>query len=383
MIYKTLLLLLFAGPLLFAQKTTEDFPSEKLKQSRSISILTPPSYESNKNKKYPLLLLLDGEYLFDPFAGTMSYTNYWDDLPEVIIVGINHKDKQERTFDTQSGKETGLPEEQGNKFFEFITMELLPQLEKKYRIAPFKIIAGHDQTAGYLNFFLYKEDPAFNAYIAFSPELATEMESHLPERLAAQKKQVFYYLATAEGDVKKLQKSTKALNDSIKAVKNDALRYHFDDFGNASHYSLVAFGVPSAMYHIFSSYQPISANEYQTKLSNLTSGYTEYLEKRYDGIAKDMGVKMPVRINDFKAVEAAIIKNAAYDDFKELASLAKKNYPKATIGEYYMAMYYEKTGDTKKAIKTYLNSYTFNEIGDYTKDMMLDKAEQLKGNSTE
>jgi hypothetical protein len=33
--------------------------------------------------------------------------------------------------------------------FEFIGGELLPTLKKKYRIAPFKIIAGHDTTAGF------------------------------------------------------------------------------------------------------------------------------------------------------------------------------------------------------------------------------------------
>ena len=51
-------------------------------------MVTPPSYESNPEKKYPTLLILDGEYLLDPFDGVLKYGNYWDDLPEMIIVSI-------------------------------------------------------------------------------------------------------------------------------------------------------------------------------------------------------------------------------------------------------------------------------------------------------
>ncbi|RZJ63461.1 MAG: alpha/beta hydrolase [Flavobacterium sp.] len=383
MINKTLLLLLFVVTNASAQKKTEPFESQKLNETRDISIILPASYESSPNKKYPLLLLLDGEYLVDPFAGILSYTNYWDDLPEVIIVGIHQNKNNQRVYDSQTSSETGLPDESGNKFFEFISMELLPRLEKKYRVAPFKIIAGHDRTAGFLNFFLYKDQPAFNAYISFSPELPDGMDVQLPEMLSAVKKPIFYYLATADGDVGKLKKSTKALDEKIKAVKNTNLRYAYYDFKGASHYSLVAHGIPSAIYHIFSSYQPITSAEYQSKLVTLPSDYVRYLEDRYSTIEKDLGVSMTIRLNDFKAVETAIVKNGKYEELKELASLAKKNYPKTILSEYYMALFYEKTGNFEKAIKTCMNSYSLNDIGEYTKDFMLEKAENLKRGKTD
>jgi hypothetical protein len=53
--------------------------------------------------------------------------------------------------DCRYNKDNGLPSGKGAAF-EFIG-ELLPYIEKKYRTAPFKIIAGHDTTAGFLNFF--------------------------------------------------------------------------------------------------------------------------------------------------------------------------------------------------------------------------------------
>jgi hypothetical protein len=41
-------------------------------------------------------------------------------------------------------------------------------------------------------------------------------------------------------------------------------------------------------------------------------------------------------------------------------------------------MFYEKTGDLKKAAKAYQSAFQKEEIGDLTKDMMLDKADELK-----
>ena len=96
-----------------AQKTVETFPSKKLKTDRELTISLPPSYEKNPTRKYPLLLLLDGDYLFDPFQGALTYGNYWDDLPEVIIVGLSQNKNGERENDCSTDKTTGLPDENG------------------------------------------------------------------------------------------------------------------------------------------------------------------------------------------------------------------------------------------------------------------------------
>ena len=55
----------------YAQKTVETFTSQKLGGDREIYITLPPSYEKDKDQKFPLLLVLDGEYLFDPFQGAL------------------------------------------------------------------------------------------------------------------------------------------------------------------------------------------------------------------------------------------------------------------------------------------------------------------------
>jgi predicted alpha/beta superfamily hydrolase len=380
--YKFLALFLCISFALSAQRKKEEFFSNKLGETRKITIVTPPYYKDDDKKAYPLVVVLDGEYLLDPFAGVFNYTAYWDDLPEVILVAVNQTPEQ-REDDTDFDKETGMPYGKGAAFYEFIAQELIPYIEEGYNVAPFKAIAGHDVTAGYINSFLYKDKPVFNAFISLSPRFPDNMEYTLTQRFKSAKKPVYYYLAAGDGDVQSIRSKAKALNDSIATVKNPMVKFNYEEFGNASHYSLPVRAIPDAAYHIFSCYQPISSIEYQEKIVTLPSGYAKYLEDRYDEMEKSLGFKTTIRINDFKAIEAAIMKNAKYDEFRDLADLAKKNYPKTIFGEYYTGLYYEMTGDKKRAIKTYVNSYSLKAVAEYNKDMMIKKAEDMKSGSTE
>lgn len=375
---KQLLLLLLFSATVFSQKTTETFVSTKLGESREITIGLPASYENNPNKQYPILVLLDGDYLFDPFFGALNYGAYWDDLPETIIVGISQNINDERMEDSHYDDLNNVPSKKGARFFEFIGSELLPYIEKKYRVAPFRIIAGHDTTAGYLNFYLYKENPIFNAYISLSPELAPEMEVRIPENLAKLKKPVFYYQSSGEGDLKDVKEGIKTLDANIKQLANPMLNYKYDEFKGASHYSLVLYSIPNALYQFFDCYKPISMAEYTEKIALLPSGYTKYLTDKYDGIEKNLGFKVPIRTTDFKAIEAAILKNKAYQELDDLSQIAKKNYPKSMLADYEMGLMFEKLGDSKKAAKAYQKAAQLDEIGDLTKDMMLEKYEEMQ-----
>ena len=81
----------------FAQKSSFVLHSSRMQEDREITVVVPPSYEKSLQKKYPLLVLLDGEYLLDPFQGALSFGAYWNDIPEMIIVAIKQNKKGEAT----------------------------------------------------------------------------------------------------------------------------------------------------------------------------------------------------------------------------------------------------------------------------------------------
>jgi hypothetical protein len=140
----------------------------------------------------------------------------------------------------------------------------------------------------------------------------------------------------------------------------------------------VLYSIPSALYQFFASYQPISSTEFQEKIVKLESGYVTYLKNKYAILEKALSIKMNIRINDFKAIEAAILKNKAYTELEQLAQLSHKMYPRTMLGDYQMALFYENTGDIKNAVKYYQSGFQHEPIGNLTKDMMLDKATQLR-----
>ena len=191
-------------------------------------------------------------------------------------------------------------------------------------------------------------------------------------------KQNLYKTYDKKQHIKSIKEKTIKLDAAVAELKKSNLNYHFDNFPNASHYSLVLYAIPKALYHIFGIYQPISVNEYNEKIAVLPSGYVDYLNKKYETIEKLLALKTRIRFNDFKAIEAAIIKNKAYDEFGELSNLAEKQYPKSMLANYELALMYEYTGDFQKARKYYQAAYEREEIGNLTQDMMYDKMEKMK-----
>src|SRR5690554_7569844 len=181
---KKLLLLfvcLWINQSLFAQAIYEDFSSKKLGETRKLKIQLPRNYETNTEKRYPIVLVLDGDYLFEPVAGNVDYFSYWEDMPESIVVGIMQG--EQRYDDCLYNDATSMPEETGADFFEFIGMELMPYIDKEYRTAKFVIGVGHDFTANFINYYLFKDPILFNGYINLSPDFAFGMEDNIAQRI--------------------------------------------------------------------------------------------------------------------------------------------------------------------------------------------------------
>lgn len=359
-----------------AQIIYEKFDSDKLGETRRLKIQLPRNYETNAPKKYPIVLVLDGDYLFEPVAGNVDYFSYWEDMPESIVVGIMQGDS--RYEDGEYSKTTYMPSENGANFFEFIGLELMPYIDKKFRTAKFIIGVGHDFTANFLNYYLFKDPPLLNGYINLSPDLAPQMEERLVTRLPNIKQNIFYYVATGTEDVKGLQESAESLNTRLRNINSDNFSYYFDNFEEATHYSLVARGIPSALEKIFSVYRPITNKEYTDVLMKMETPISGYLLDKYKVISDLFDVDNNIRVSDFIITATAAEKRHQWESLKEIATLAKKQYPKTVLGDYYLGRYFEETGEDRKAMKTYQSAFDKEEVEFITSDLLLDKADKIK-----
>tara|TARA_R110002049_G_scaffold37208_1_gene117537 strand:- start:102103 stop:103254 length:1152 start_codon:yes stop_codon:yes gene_type:complete len=373
---RSILFLCFSVGIVNAQVIYKSFESSKLGESRGLKIQLPRGYEKNTDKKYPLFIVLDGDYLFEAVAGNVDYYSYWEDMPEAIVVGVNQLGK--RFDDCMYSEQKGLPIETGARFFEFIGMELVPFIEKNYRAENFRVAVGHGETANFINYYLLKGQPLFQAYMVISPQLAPKMLNYIPEGLNAVGSKLFYYLANTENDSKAIVEDVEKLNTNISIIDNKNILYKYDSFDGPSHYSVPAHAIPNAIETVFHVYQPISVKEYREHILELDESPVVYLEEKYQAIYDLFGIEKQILINDFKAVAAAIEKNSQFEYYEALGKLARKHYPETLLGNYYIARFYEETGEPKKAMRTYQTAYTLSEIAGITKDEVLQKANAIK-----
>jgi predicted alpha/beta superfamily hydrolase len=354
----------------------ETFQSSKLAESRELKILIPRGYDPEANIEYPLVIVLDGDYLFEPVVGNIDYQSYWDDMPSCIVVGINQAETRNKDF--SFSEDNFLPAHDSASFFEFIGMELIPYIEDKYSASDFRIVIGHDLSANFLNYYLFKEYPLFRAYISLSPDIAPFLETRLQEKLSTIDYDLFYYMATADTDVKALRERILVTDEILATIDNPKFHYRFDDFEDANHYSLVGLGIPKAINQIFTLYKPISRVEYTENVLTYEAGPYEYFVKKYQDIETFYGFQKSPIENDIRAIAAASKKLNDMESLENIAKLAKKEFPQSMISAYYMGMYYEEEGNIKKALQYYQSGLLLDPSEFIDKEMLLDKMYDLK-----
>lgn len=360
---------------LSSQVIYEEFESARLGETRKLKIQLPRNYEANTNKVYPIVLVLDGDYLFEPVAGNVDYYSYWEEMPEAIVIGI----LQDRTRDDDGYYgDSYFPEETGANFFEFIGLELMPYIDRKYRTAKFILAVGHEYTANFINYYLFKNPPLFNGYLVLSPDLAPFMETRIPERIAAMPHKIFYYMATGTNDLKPIRDITLELHNGMKDIKRENIHYYFDDFEGASHYSVVGKAIPAALEDIFSIFRPISKKDYDEVILKLQTPVYDYLQDKYKTIEDLFGFKTTVRENDIIAIASAAERKKEWESLQKVAQLARREHPNTVLGPYYLARFYEETGDSRRAMRTYQAAYDLEEVGFITIDLLLDRADKIR-----
>lgn len=122
--------------------TKHQLHSNVLNEDREFWISLPESYNDPAvaHKKYPLLIVLDGNTHFKTITGLVDYMSsaYNVRIPEMIVVGIQNIDRRRDftpdTIITTRKNNTGG----GNTFLRFLENELIPELDKTTEQPPTK-----------------------------------------------------------------------------------------------------------------------------------------------------------------------------------------------------------------------------------------------------
>ncbi|MGS2764151.1 alpha/beta hydrolase [Sinomicrobium sp. M5D2P9] len=359
-----------------AQYKETTYPSQKLGETRDVRYHIPKNYDAKK--KYPLIVVLDADYLFDVTMASANFFHYNDEMPESIIVGI--RQEGHRNSDCNYNDDTGFPKGKGNDFFEFIGMELIPSLAQKYSLADFRIIIGHGLTANFTNYYLFKDRPLFDAYINIEPTFAPNVENYLSSRLSTLTSQKFYHLIAADKNRDEETASRIAeLHHLLDTVENEKLQYHFYTVKDSDSYTVATYAIPRSLYRIFDLYRPIDPEQYKQQVLTYDKGPVfEYLENKYNAIGETYHVQKKIRLNDIMAIYAASIAKEDLASLESLGKLGKKEFSDSMLGYFFEADFHEKSGNAKKALRTYEKAFLMKEIDFMTKDMIQERIFNIK-----
>ena len=351
--------------------------SKYLNEKRPIEIQLPRSYYANPDKKYPLIVVLDGDYMFNIVAGSVDYLSYWGDIPENLIVGIYQKETRFKDSSVLDNI-THTPITSTASFYDFIVNEVIPYFSKNYRISNFRVILGQERTANFANFFLLKKTPVFQAVISISPKMSKNMNSYLSENLSKTNSKIVYTLSSSKKDFESIYKNVFDLKNSLDSISNKNLKFESLIFDEENHYILPSISVPKSIRSTYSMYSDIDKIEYDSIISNLEISPIDYLTNRYQLIKDFYDEDKTISMNDFLAIEEYIEENGFFDLYNDLSQLAKQEYPGTILPSYYRGRFIEETGDPKKAMYIYRSAYNMREVKGLTKEYLLELANRIE-----
>ena len=362
---------------LYVFRLNDTIISKYLNEKRAIEIQLPRSYEIEVDKNYPLMIVLDGDYMFNIVSGSVDYLSYWGDIPENLVVGINQKDtrfQDSSVFDNI----THTPISSTASFYDFIINELIPYFSKNYRVSNFKVIVGQERTANFANFFLLKNDPQIRGVISISPKISENMNRYLNENLSKSNSKIVYTLSSSKRDFESIFKNVSELTASLDSIENKNLRFESLIFDKENHYILPSVSVPKSIRSTYSMYSDIDKIEYDSIISKLETSPIDYLKNKYQLIKEFYDLDKTISMNDFMAIEEFIEENEFFNLYDELSELAKQEYPGTILPSYYKGRFIEETGDPKKAMYIYRSAYNMKEVKGLTKEYLLELAERIK-----
>lgn len=158
--------------------------SAVLGEDRVVLVRTPVGYETSK-VSYPVLYMTDGDAHINHTASTIEFLTQNGRIPELIVVGVTNTDRTRDLTPVKSTQKNPAGELQfptsggADNFLKFFETELIPEIEKQYRVQPYRIFAGHSLGGLFAIHTMMTKPGLFNSYLAVSPSLQWENDSEL------------------------------------------------------------------------------------------------------------------------------------------------------------------------------------------------------------
>ncbi|NVK52114.1 MAG: hypothetical protein HWD85_04210 [Flavobacteriaceae bacterium] len=222
------------------------FDSKFLRENRIVNVYLPKDYFSNKDN-YPVLYLLDGEYIFDFAKGSVDFlSNEFGFMPKLIIVSIPNTDRIRDlnvTFNSTDGY---------INFLSFLELELLPFINSKYRTNNFNTLYGWSTASSICTYLLATNSKMFKAYIETGSGIGKKTAEFIKNEIQNQDYlNTFLYANTEDNSGR--EKHLWVYKSVLDSIKPHGINYMFS-IENDSHVGAMSKGLYEGLKFIFNGY---------------------------------------------------------------------------------------------------------------------------------
>jgi len=331
--------------------------SKILNEDRKLFIYNPDTVGGNVLPAYPVLYLLE-ENDMPMVAGMVKYlSSYNEQLPAMLVVGIDGNGQRIRDLTPShslyddvgkldSDPNSWLrPSGGGDRFLRFVREEVMPFVERKYRTAPFKILAGHSVGGLTAVHALNAQPGMFNAYLAVSPSLwwdngayLRSAVQHLPPSGTARK---FLFVADSP-ETGTFPAYMKKFLDVLGAHKAGSFEWEHRFYPNETHGSVAAKSYYDGLRFLYPQWNAPEENRSATSIRS-----------HYAAMSSRLGYDVQPALGLVSDWADEFLRKGKVDDAIEMARLNVRNFPAnawvyASLGDAYL-----RKGDRSGAVAAY------------------------------
>jgi predicted alpha/beta superfamily hydrolase len=140
----------------------------------------PPSYASERSRRYPVLYVLDGQWDFTLVHSLMGGLRFDRRVPELVVVGLSYGGERP-AYDTLRADDyaptrchptyaDGPRGGGGPRFLSLLAETILPLIESRYRVDPARrLLSGSSLGGLFALYALFERPELFESVIAISP----------------------------------------------------------------------------------------------------------------------------------------------------------------------------------------------------------------------
>jgi predicted alpha/beta superfamily hydrolase len=240
-------------PVIIGQQYT--IHSKACGNDRTVMVSLPSGYDENKTRRYPVLIAVDGQWLFDlsgVAAGGLSGNGF---MYPMIVVGVHTLARRdfyllpERDPASKSGGGA-------DSLLAFIRDELIPFVDGRYRTLPTRVLAGTSYGGVFVMHAFLSDPGLFDAYLTLSPSMwwhdglmLRRTEAFLKSKVELRK--VLYLTVANEGQ----GMGVNALSEILKRTAPKGLAWRFDEYLNEVHGTITYKGIYDGLKFAFSDWR--------------------------------------------------------------------------------------------------------------------------------